>query len=329
MTNFPKISLITPSFNQGQFIEQTIDSVLSQNYTDLEYIIIDGGSTDNTVEIIKKYEKHLKYWVSEPDRGHCHAINKGLKHCSGDLFNWLNSDDYYEPKALFKVADAFKTDSSLHLVGGRERAFYSETNETESIFEGTKIDGDVYELIYQGIIDQPTTFWKMDIIRQLGELPEELHFTMDSYWWTKYLLMHGVEKVKRIEDILTNFRLHSASKTVSNQHQFDINRFAIRLALAKKFNFNTHIIRYFESKTEIILSQELFKELAFSDELNIKKLESNFALHVYPRFYMKKKYLATKQLFDLAFSNYKTKKTILDFIKLRLLPQSSLEKLRK
>ena len=82
-------SIITPSYNQGQYIEQTIQSVLNQNYPNLEYIIIDGGSTDNTVEIIKKYEKHLKFWVSEKDKGQANAINKGLQYCTGEIFNWI------------------------------------------------------------------------------------------------------------------------------------------------------------------------------------------------------------------------------------------------
>src|SRR6056297_3391010 len=103
----PKISIVTPSFNQGKFLEKTIKSVIDQNYPHLEYIIIDGGSTDSSLNIIKKYEKHLDYWISEPDRGQSHAINKGLNYCSGQIFNWINSDDYLEPGALFKVAEAW------------------------------------------------------------------------------------------------------------------------------------------------------------------------------------------------------------------------------
>ncbi|MFT4802865.1 MAG: glycosyltransferase involved in cell wall biosynthesis [Psychroserpens sp.] len=324
----PKISIITPSYNQGQYIEQTILSVLDQNYPNLEYIIIDGGSNDNSVEIIKKYDKYLSYSVSEPDRGHCHAINKGLKKCTGEIFNWLNSDDYYETGALHKVSQAFIEDESLHIVGGRERAFLSETNVTERIYDGTKIDGDIYELIYQGIIDQPTTFWKMDVINQLGELPESLHYTMDSYWWTKYLLMYGVQNVKRFDDILTNFRLHKQSKTILNQNKFDSNRFAIRLALAKQFRFAKEIIYYFEGQTNIDLDPELFDIPVTETSINRLGIESNFALHVYPRYYMQKEYKATQILFNKAFTQYKNGRMLLDLIKLRVIPRKILEILR-
>jgi len=101
MTNeFPRISVITPSYNQGHFLDQTIRSVLDQNYPNLEYIIIDGGSTDQSVEIIKKYEDQLLYWVSEPDRGQSHALNKGFARATGDILCWINSDDCLEKGAL-------------------------------------------------------------------------------------------------------------------------------------------------------------------------------------------------------------------------------------
>jgi glycosyltransferase involved in cell wall biosynthesis len=105
---YPKISIVIPSYNQGKYLEETILSVINQNYPNLEYVIIDDGSTDNSVEIIKKYEKYLTYWVSEKDNGQSDAINKGLKKCTGEIFNWLNSDDYLETNALFKIAEAYK-----------------------------------------------------------------------------------------------------------------------------------------------------------------------------------------------------------------------------
>jgi glycosyltransferase involved in cell wall biosynthesis len=107
----PKITIITPSYNQAEFISQTIDSVLSQNYSNLEYIIIDGGSTDGSVDIIKRHQKYLSYWTSEKDDGQSHAINKGLKIATGEIVNWLNSDDYLEPHALNVVADAFSNNT--------------------------------------------------------------------------------------------------------------------------------------------------------------------------------------------------------------------------
>ena len=102
---WPRISIVTPSYNQGQFIEETIRSVLLQGYPNLEYIIIDGGSTDNSVEIIKKYSPWLTYWVSERDRGQSHAINKGFEHASGDILGWLNSDDMLAMGSLRRVAE--------------------------------------------------------------------------------------------------------------------------------------------------------------------------------------------------------------------------------
>ena len=120
-----KISIITPSYNQGNYLEQTIDSVLSQNYQNLEYIIIDGGSTDNSVEIIKKHQKHLHYWVSEKDSGQSEAINKGLKIAGGEIINWLNSDDYYTANALKTVAEHFE-DESVLVVSGRSDIWKNE-----------------------------------------------------------------------------------------------------------------------------------------------------------------------------------------------------------
>ncbi len=93
--NYPKISIVTPSFNHAQFLEETILSVITQNYPNLEYVIIDGGSTDGSVDIIKKYEKHLTYWVSEPDNGHGDALNKGFAKSTGEIMAWINSDDKY------------------------------------------------------------------------------------------------------------------------------------------------------------------------------------------------------------------------------------------
>ena len=117
-SQYPRITIITPSYNQGQFIEETIQSVLNQGYPNLEYIIIDGGSTDQTVEIIKRYAAQIAYWVSEPDRGQTHAINKGLAQATGEILAYLNSDDYYLPGALHAVAKYFGCNPQVDLLHG-------------------------------------------------------------------------------------------------------------------------------------------------------------------------------------------------------------------
>lgn len=104
-TEWPKISIVTPSLNQGQYIEETIRSVLLQGYPNLEYIVIDGDSSDESVEIIQKYDKWLTYWISELDKGQSHAINKGIYKCTGAIFTWLNSDDYYNPNAFLSIVN--------------------------------------------------------------------------------------------------------------------------------------------------------------------------------------------------------------------------------
>src|SRR5215468_10026487 len=104
----PKLSIVTPSFNQGRFLEETIRSVLTQNYPNLEYIIIDGGSTDETVDVIRKYQDKVNYWVSEKDRGQVDAINKGIEKCTGDIFGFINSDDVYLPGTFSAVIEHFQ-----------------------------------------------------------------------------------------------------------------------------------------------------------------------------------------------------------------------------
>jgi len=222
MIALPKISIVTPSFNQGQFLEQTIDSVLSQGYNNLEYIIIDGGSKDQSVEIIRKYAKHLKYWVSEPDSGQSNAINKGLKHCSGDVFNWINSDDYYAPKALHLIGENFKN-PDVKVLAARSHLFGSKTNGYTS--GGTWVfENNLAKTIGWARIDQPETFFRLPLIQSLGLLNEQLHYLMDRDLWIRYLLKFGLDGILQTDDVVVNFRLHEDSKTVSQSGKFNIER---------------------------------------------------------------------------------------------------------
>lgn len=213
---YPKISIVTPSFNQGQYIEQTILSVLNQDYPNLEYIVIDGGSTDNTVEVLKKYKDRLTYWISEPDSGQSEAINKGLRRCTGDIFNWLCSDDYLEPGALHAVAALFLA-SRPDIVAGRARLLFPDQPPAFSI---TTVQDNLEEMIYKAHICQPSTFFRMKVVQQLGPLNPKLHYMMDAEWWLKYLLVSGKEKIKQTDAVLANYRYHGNSKSVK-----EINRF--------------------------------------------------------------------------------------------------------
>lgn len=231
MKSLPKISIITPTLNQGQFIEQTINSILSQNYPNLEYIIIDGGSTDNTIEIIKKYEKQITCWISEPDKGQSDAINKGLKLITGDIFNWINSDDYYEPNALWTIARTFTENPEVEVVCGCENVFEN-NNEIVSINYGSTICPNIADTILTAHIDQPSTFWRVDVVKRIGLLSNKYNYLMDADWWVRYLLLHGQKSILNISDKLVNFRLHQSSKTVQFIDKFKIERIKLNCSVA-------------------------------------------------------------------------------------------------
>lgn len=242
----PKISVITPSFNQGHFIEQTIQSVLSQAYPALEYIIIDGGSTDDTVSIIKKYEKHISYWESEKDNGQSEAINKGFKRATGDVINWLNSDDYYEPGVLLKIGEAFN-DENVNVVCGRSKVFGNGKNH---LTNGTDIYADnLFKTIGWARIDQPETFFRFSALREIGFVNEELHFVMDKELWLRYLLKYGLDNVLKLPIPFVNYRLHENSKTVSLQDGFEEETRNLFYTLARKFSLK-HFYFFLEQKFE-------------------------------------------------------------------------------
>lgn len=241
-----KISIITPSFNQGEYIEETIDSILSQGYADLDYIIIDGGSTDNSVEIIKKYEKYLNYWISEKDRGQSHAINKGLVRATGAVINWINSDDYLESGALTAIAEAFKNPETNVFIG---KSNIVKNGEIIRQSRGTDVyPGNLAKTLGLARIDQPEHWWRRSVIDKIGPLNENLHYIMDRDWWVKYLLSYGLEGIEKTTTVLTNFRLHEASKTVSLPKNFFEERNNYFNSLAKHYGYDKLLILPHEPK---------------------------------------------------------------------------------
>ncbi len=211
--NWPKITIVTPSLNQASYIEQTIDSVLSQDYPNLEYIVIDGGSQDGSVDIIKKYAKHLTYWESQKDRGQSHAINKGIFRATGTIFNWLNSDDWLAPKALLEVAAAFKNETVTLYSGNIQ--YYDQSKNQLLPAEGSRMDVDLVRFIAYGAQVQPSTFYKMSFVQRVGGLNELLHFCMDKELYLKYLLLNATSGIYTNTATIANFRQHSAAKSAN------------------------------------------------------------------------------------------------------------------
>lgn len=216
--SWPKISIVTPSYNQGQFMERTILSVLNQNHPNLEYIIIDGGSTDKSVEIIKKYEKYLAYWVSEKDNGQADAIRRGFEKSSGKILAYLNSDDVYLPGTLVRVAKAFQRNSEIKIVYGNE---YLIDKKDEVIGERrlTPYIPFISKLgfLYGGFgIYQPASFWNRELYFDVGGIDADFCHCMDNDLFTRFAL--GQAKWKFIRQPLAGFRIHPVSKTSTLRH---------------------------------------------------------------------------------------------------------------
>ncbi len=214
-SKLPRISIITPSYNQGQFIEETIRSVLLQGYPKLEYIIIDGGSTDNTVEIIKRYEQWITYWVSESDRGQAHAINKGIAQSTGEIVAYLNSDDYYLPGTLFKVANYFSKFPQTDLLHGICRYVNQQGEKIGEQFGNIQTPEEILDLWdvwwKKRQFVQPEVFWTRHITEKVGFFKEELNYVMDYEYWCRILLAQGI--VSQINSELSCFRFTDNQKS--------------------------------------------------------------------------------------------------------------------
>jgi|GEM_PF-882281 len=182
----PKISIVTPSFNQGRFLEECITSVLEQDYPDFEYIIIDGGSTDNSLDIISAHQPYLAYFVSESDKGQSSAISKGFKKAKGELVAWLNSDDYYLPGAFKKVAEAYGRDPEASFYFGNGFRVDSMGMKKSRYFEGETVHFNRDALLYcLNYILQPATFINASYLNKVHFLDEDLHYGMDTDLWLK------------------------------------------------------------------------------------------------------------------------------------------------
>jgi glycosyltransferase involved in cell wall biosynthesis len=206
-----RVSIVTPSYNQAQFLEETIRSVLEQDYPDLEYIIVDGGSKDGSQEIIQKYADRLAWWVSEPDRGQTDALNKGFVHATGDLLAWINSDDTYVPGAVGEAVKFFAAHpNAAHIYG--DANYINEAGKVVGRFPAAQTN---YRLLRRGYvhIPQQATFFRADLWRQVGPLDPSFFFAMDYDLWVRLAARGPLMYYPRV---WANFRLHGDSKTLAS-----------------------------------------------------------------------------------------------------------------
>lgn len=207
--HYPKITIITPSYNQGHFLEETIRSVVGQNYSDMEYFVIDGGSTDNSINIIKKHEKYISYWVSENDGGQTSAINKGLKKASGDIVTWLNSDDFYYPGSLKLIGEMYLLNPDAGLYIGNGSIVDKNGNRIRKYSNDIIFD---YNTLLRGsnYILQPSTFINAKAVKEVGYLDETLHYAMDLEYWFRIASRFNVVTVNKE---LSAYRWYDEIKT--------------------------------------------------------------------------------------------------------------------
>ncbi|HXH61264.1 MAG TPA: glycosyltransferase family 2 protein [Fimbriimonadaceae bacterium] len=219
----PKITVVTPSYNQGAYLKETLGSIVAQNYPNVEIIVIDGGSTDDSKEVIESFSEHIAYWVSEPDKGQSHAINKGFAEATGDVLCWLNSDDVFLPGALNTVAQAFIAHPDWNWVTAPTLKFGEGFDVHEGIY---KLPGSRAEWLVNCPISQPSTFWRRSLYDQLGGLDESFHYVMDFEYWLR--LVFAGERPRWISRPLSAYRLHDVSKTVSQAEKFRIEEVRMR-----------------------------------------------------------------------------------------------------
>lgn len=219
----PKITIVTPSYNQACFLERTIRSVLDQGYPNLEYIVVDGGSTDESVEIIKDYERYLSYWVSEPDQGQAHAINKGLKKATGDWVTWQNSDDIFYPGAFQGLARAASINPRADLIIGDMMLIDENDREIRDI---RYVRPTYSALLAEGmVLTNQAAFWRRSVHAEIGFLNETLECGFDYEWFLRLLQRY---KAQHVSQIWGGLRMHCATKTSRMPETFAEEYHAIR-----------------------------------------------------------------------------------------------------
>jgi GT2 family glycosyltransferase len=217
----PLVSIVTPSFNQARYLEETLRSVLDQDYPNLEYIVVDGASTDGSVEIIRKYADKLAWWVSEQDSGQAEAINKGFSHATGEIVAWLNSDDYYLPGAISAAVSAFEENPDVVLIYADMLAV-DERGETINALRYEQMD--LEDLLCFQIIGQPAVFFRREALEGAGKLDPSYHFLLDHHLWLR-IALHG--RILYVAQTWAAARYHAEAKNRARAAEFGHEAFRI------------------------------------------------------------------------------------------------------
>jgi Glycosyl transferase family 2 len=217
----PRISIITPSYNQAAFLEQTIQSVLAQDYPSIEYIIVDGNSSDGSLRVIQKNAHHLAWWVSEPDSGQAEAINKGVNHASGDYIAWLNSDDFYLPGAVTSAVETLDGNPSVGMVFGDAITIDEQGAELNRLAFG---DWGLEDLMGFRIICQPAVFMRRNTFKEAGDLDPSYHYLLDHHLW---LRIARLSPIRHVPSTWAAARHHPGAKNVSQAPGFGQEAFRI------------------------------------------------------------------------------------------------------
>jgi glycosyltransferase involved in cell wall biosynthesis len=208
-----RVSIITPSFNQAQFLEQTILSILNQSFADIEYIVIDGGSTDGSVEIIEKYRDRLAYWHSRKDRGHWDAVRQGFEKATGDILHFLNSDDLLIEGAVERVVQAFQTHPKAGVVYGKAKFIDADGADIQD-YPSEEFDIARVFRTWSNPVSQPTAFLRKQIFEKYGSPDEDWPFCADFEYWIR---ISSETTFHYLQEYLACMRIHSATKTARNE----------------------------------------------------------------------------------------------------------------
>ncbi len=277
-----KISIITPVYNEIAFIEQTIQSILSQDFKEIEYIIIDGGSTDGTVEIIKKYADQLAWWVSEPDKGMYHALNKGFAHATGEVLAWINADDLLHPQSLFTVNEIFQEHSDLQWIQG----YPTVIDESNRVIEISEPRFSPYAFLlgefWRGyFIQQESCFWRRNLWESCGgKLNEDYHYAGDFELWSRF---HLQAPMATIETMLGSFRVRSNGQFSSDNWDSYAQECAQALRKARTIapdNMNKQMQKIASLKARMVKYPFLSRHLNWQEKLlSLEADEIHFAFN--------------------------------------------------